>query len=413
MSGSNVILTCPKCSTQATPRGKALTRAMTCPNCGAYFSLIDKTWIEFQHSEPQSIPIGATGRIDDYPYEVVGFVVKQETKHHYRWREYFLYNPYRGYAFLSEYDGHWNFIWPVEHDPRANKSDEDFYEGDSYFRLYQRYSATVVQANGEFFFDVYEISNTTINYEYIAPPYLYSLEQSDDSVLWCRGEYMTKADIAATFKVEPKSLPTQWGIGYTQPFRTPFKDASLIVATAAMMLIAFVLHIAMSTSAKDEEVYKGTFYKDQLTEQKVIVTPSFELKDTKNLEVYLSAPINNDWFFSEFALINDTDGTEYNFVKEIEYYEGVSEGSRWTEGAKNGDALLSQIPSGKYHLNIYPEYSFANQEFTVIVSRDVPVSSNFFLTLLALIIYPVFYFIRKRHRERRRWSDSEYSPYEE
>ena len=28
----------------------------------------------------------------------------------YRWSEYLLYNPYKGYRYLTEYNGHWNDI---------------------------------------------------------------------------------------------------------------------------------------------------------------------------------------------------------------------------------------------------------------------------------------------------------------
>ncbi len=39
---------------------------------------------------------------------------------------------------------------------------------------------------GEFFFDVVNLSDTTNNVEYIAPPYLLSVEKSGDSLLWCQ-----------------------------------------------------------------------------------------------------------------------------------------------------------------------------------------------------------------------------------
>ena len=29
----------------------------------------------------------------------------------YDWYEYLLYNPYNGFRYLTEYQGHWSFIW--------------------------------------------------------------------------------------------------------------------------------------------------------------------------------------------------------------------------------------------------------------------------------------------------------------
>jgi hypothetical protein len=42
---------------------------------------------------------------------VIGYVKKEEDNiYHSKWREYTLYNPQQGYAFLSEYEGNWIFI---------------------------------------------------------------------------------------------------------------------------------------------------------------------------------------------------------------------------------------------------------------------------------------------------------------
>jgi hypothetical protein len=375
MSGNNFTVTCPSCSTVNTLRGKAMTLALTCKNCKIYFRTgdWDSSTVEFAYEEPQALPLGAKGRIDGFLYEVIGFVIKQEFKYHFRWREYLIFNPFRGYAFLSEYNGHWNFVWPIEENPLLHKADDTItYEGEMY-HLFQAYYAKVVHARGEFFFDVFDITASTTNKEFIAPPYMLALEKSDDSILWCKGEYFTPNEIATAFSVPISALPSREGIGYTQPFRSPYSKNALIVFTVIALLFTFVLQLTINNSASNKVVYSGVFTKEEMTDQKLIVTPSFELTGgTKSLEIFISAPIANDWFFSEFTLVNETDGTEYNFAKEIEYYYGTEDGYGWTEGSKNGEAFLSQIPEGKYHLNIYPEFSFNNNAFDVTVKRDVP-----------------------------------------
>ena len=128
MSGSKNTLVCPNCKAVNEPRGRAMTLAMTCRSCRLYFR--KGTWhqgtVEFFHSEYQAIPLGTKGRFENYVYEVIGFTVKEESRYKYRWREYLLYNPFRGYTFLSEYNGHWNLIWPIESDPRAHTADQHF-----------------------------------------------------------------------------------------------------------------------------------------------------------------------------------------------------------------------------------------------------------------------------------------------
>lgn len=413
MSGSEFIKICPKCGEKHELRGKALTRALTCKKCNVYFRVGqgNSSTVEFHHAEPQALPIGAKGRVDDYLYEVMGFVVKQETKYHYTWREYLVFNPFRGYAFLSEYNGHWNFVWPVESDPRTDSSGDSFLSEGNDYQLYQRYTAQVVQARGEFFFDVFDLTASTMNYEYISPPYLYALEKNDDSVIWCKGEYFSREDIAEAFSVDKSTLPSKEGVGYTQPFKSAFSAQSLIAITVFLVLLTFVLQLFINNSAKEKVVFHADYTTLDVKDQKMIVTPSFELEGTRSLEVYLSAPLSDDWFFGEFSLINETDGSEYNFSKEIEYYSGVEDGYQWSEGSRHGEAFLSQIPAGKYHLNIYPEFSAKNSAFSIVVTHDVPMYVNFFVTSLALIAFPAFFFIRKNLREKARWSDSEYSPY--
>jgi hypothetical protein len=372
----------------------------------------DKTVVEFRHTEAQAIPLGTKGKIDNAVYEVIGFAVKEESKYHYRWREYLLFNPYQGYVFLSEYNGHWNFVWPIENSPKGRGSETEFTYNDSAFRLYQKYTAQVVYANGEFFFDVVDITASTVNYEYIAPPKVVALEQSEDSLLWCEGEYMSRHEIAEIFSIPKNKLPSKEGIGYTQPFNTSFSDRALMSVTVLLLLFAFAIQLFLNSSSDDRVVFQADYTQADLKDQKILVTPSFDLKDgTKSLGVYVYAPLSNDWFFSEFTLINEDTGVEYNFTKDVEYYSGYEDGESWTEGSKSGEAFLSRIPAGKYHINIYPEFGVNNRSFTVTVKHDVPMSSNFYITCLGLAVFPVFYFIRSRYREQTRWSDSDYSPY--
>jgi hypothetical protein len=415
MSGNNFAVNCPKCGAANNLRGKAMTRALTCQQCKIYFRIgnWNAATVEFMYEEPQALPLGARGKVDGFVYEVIGFVIKQEYKYHFRWREYLVFNPFRGYAFLSEYNGHWNFVWPIEENPRLHKSDDTISHDGAFYNIYQKYSAKVVHARGEFFFDVFDITASTTNTEYIAPPYILALEKSDDSVLWCKGEYFHPKEIADAFSVPVSSLPSKEGIGYTQPFESSFSKKSLIQFTVLIILFALVLQLFVNNMASDKVVYSGVFRQEDLVDQKMFVTPSFELTGgTKSLEVLISASLSNDWFFSEFTLVNETDGTEYNFAKEIEYYYGTEDGEAWTEGSRNGEAFLSQIPEGRYHLNIYPEFSFNNHAFDVTVKRDVPMMVNFFITCLALLAFPIFYFVRDRNREQRRWSESDYTPYE-
>lgn len=414
MSGSNYTIACKKCKAENPARGKAMTLSMTCPKCGTYFTVgqWNKDMVNFNFSAEPALPIGAKGKIDGTVYEIMGFMIKQESKYHYRWREYLLFNPMMGYAFLSEYNGNWNFIWPVEDDPRQQTSQSNFYHEQYFFRLYQKYRAQVVYARGEFFFDVVGTSDSTVNEEFIAPPYLYALEESGDSVMWCKGEYLKPIEVAQAFNIPIGKLPAKSGIGYTQPIATGFKEETLTRFAGLLLVLIIGLQLFFSTTSSEKTVFQGHFDQQQLGEQKFFVTPSFNLEgSSKSLEIHIRAPLSNDWLFAEFSLINEDNGNEYSFTKDIEYYFGYEGGESWSEGSNAGEAFISEIPAGKYHINIYPEFSVANHEFDIWVIRDVHNWSNFFIILLALGAFPLGYYIRKHVLEQRRWSDSDYSPY--
>jgi hypothetical protein len=409
-----MISTCPQCKGENLLRGKAFTIALTCAHCNAYY--VRGSWrketVKFNEDHQPSLPIGTKGRIADVLYEVMGFVVKKEKQYKYLWREYLLFNPFKGYAFLSEYDGHWNFIWPIDDTPPPTDQKYAYdYEGQTY-NLYQHYSAKVVFAQGEFFFDVVDITESTHNREYISPPFVYGVETSDDSLTCFKGEYITPKAVADAFKLDVKILPLKSGVGYTQPVMTSFSMPALIRLSFVMVIVAVAIQLFFNSMAEEKQVFQGQYRQGELTDQKFFKTESFNLTGySKSVEIDLWAPINNDWFAGEFSLINETDGTEYVFTKEIEFYAGSEDGYAWTEGEKYGEAFISAVPEGRYHVNIYPEFSGSNQEFTIRVIRDVPTNMNFFLTAVALALVPIIVAIRRRIVEAKRWKDSDYSPY--
>lgn len=414
MSGSsNHTITCSVCNAAYTLRGKALTLFATCPSCKRYFSLVP--WSdersEFRAKYEPALKPGSKGRVDGILYEVMGFVVKQEMKYHYKWREYLLFNPYQGYAFLSEYGGNWNIIWPLEGDPSKGTVNRSFFYEENEYHLYQKYRAEVIYAQGEFFFDIVNLSEQATSAEYIAPPFLLSVEKSGDSLLWCQGEYLDPGEVATAFGVQESSLPPKEGRGYTQPVSTNFSESALIRVTAVLILLAFALQMVFANLAGDDVIIDQTFDRSSASDSATFHTRSFSLPSSKQgVEVKLYAPVDNNWFYAEFALINEDTGEEYNFSHEVEYYHGYDEG-KWSEGSTHGTAFLSAVPGGKYHINIYPDFSTGLYEFNISAKTDVVFWSNFWVTLLIIAIFPIFYFIRKRMIEAKRWEDSDYSPY--
>jgi hypothetical protein len=406
-------LSCPKCNHTFLPKGKALTVALTCTKCGVYFCVHTKANDQFLNKSAPYIPIGTRGIIHGTVYEVMGFVVKREQKYRYTWGEYFLFNPNVGIAFLSENDGNWNFLKPYSKHPLlvTHTTEPTIKEGK--FRLYAKYKAEVLFASGEFFTDVIESTESSLHYEHINPPYVLTYEEGKSQLGGFLGQYISGKEVAAAFGINEKKMPPKNGMGYTEPHSFSIDESLLVSITILTVIAAFLLQLILNETSINKKVFQGSFNQSDLTEQKMFTTTSFDLPGSeKNVVVTVSAPISNDWFFAEYSLINEATDQEYIFTKEIEYYHGKEGGESWSEGSNKGEAFLSSIPGGKYHINIYPEFSLNNHKFDLSVVRDAPFYSNFGILFFLLCLFPACFYGYKYYKEVTRWKDSDYSPYD-
>jgi hypothetical protein len=403
---------CPECEYINSPKGKALTVAMSCQKCGQYFRVHTGYHDKFLTQSTPAITVGSKGRIKDKLYEVMGFSVKRERKYRYQWREYFLFSPIHGIAFLTESDGNWNFLKPYPKHPwSVSQTSEDPRIDKGKFALYAKYRAEVLFASGEFFFDVIEATEKTHHYEHINPPYILNFEEGNTRLGAYLGEYISPDKVAAAFKLSKDKLPRKQSMGYTEPIAFAFDPGSLFKITALTLLLATLFQIFFVNTAENKLILRQEFNQADMGDQKMFTTSSFDLRGTKDLTVAVSAPISNDWFFAEYSLINESTGDELIFSKEIEYYSGVESGESWSEGSKYGEAFLSSVPEGKYHINIYPEFSLTNHQFSMEVHRDVTFYSNYIIFILALIVFPIAIYFYWHSKEVKRWADSDYSPY--
>ncbi len=110
-------LYCPNSRGPVELRGFGHALTVVCPQC---LSVLDATTPEFQilqkFQEAQRIepliPLGARGGISTES-NTKSSASKSEPprgRDAYSWYEYLLFNPFHGFRYLSEYNGHWNFI---------------------------------------------------------------------------------------------------------------------------------------------------------------------------------------------------------------------------------------------------------------------------------------------------------------
>ena len=122
-------LQCPNCGGTIELRGHSHTISAVCIQC---LSILDASTPDlrivqqFQARErfQPIIPLGRRGKLWAVDYEAIGFQIREIVVEGvaYRWAEYLLYNPFRGYLYLTEYQGHWNAIRTLRALPQMTTS---------------------------------------------------------------------------------------------------------------------------------------------------------------------------------------------------------------------------------------------------------------------------------------------------
>jgi hypothetical protein len=94
----------------------------------------------------------------------------------------------------------------------------------------------------------------------------------------------------------------------------------------------------------------------------------------------------------------------------MEYYRGYESGESWSEGNTKDEALLSRIPSGRYHLNLYPSTDKPTPvHLRVIVTENPTLTSNLVLFAIAILLYPLFRLWMSLYKNNQRWQNSNFS----
>src|ERR1051326_7943359 len=110
-------LACSKGGAPLTVRGLAQTESIACGACGSVLDLTDESLRIISTFEARArirplIPLGSRAKLFGDTLEAIGYMRRKVTVEgiDYEWAEYLLFNPYKGFRWLSEYNGHWTFI---------------------------------------------------------------------------------------------------------------------------------------------------------------------------------------------------------------------------------------------------------------------------------------------------------------
>jgi len=412
---------CRSCGGNVTLRNAAQTHHVACEFCGSItnaqdpnLALIQKYKGKLTHGPV--IQLGKRGTIRGEPYEMIGFLLRTVTVEgtDYSWEEYLLHHPHRGYRWLAQYGGHWNFIKTCTGMPQTSGNDAKYL--NMKFQKYQEAEARVTYVLGEFFWEIRRGEKVQM-VDYINPPYLLSCEKSEDEVVWSIGEYIRPEEIWKGFELEG-SPPGQVGIGPSQP--SPYARTERPMRwTFWILLGALVLsQFSCLVLSQNRKVYEETFSYSKADPEHAKVSQIFELAGrTSNVKIVTKASgLSNDWAEIEMALLNLDTGEALDLTREVSYYSGVASGvdegvpwtEHWTEDGTRDSVLLPSVSSGRYYLWVHPKSASEKFSLHLEVHRDVPRWLPFFLVLPWILVPYGIYLWRRRSFEYRRWLESDY-----
>src|SRR5207245_11591470 len=169
----------------------------------------------------------------------------------YPWHEYVLFNPYKGFRYLSEYNGHWNDICICKEPPMvgggmfSSSSNAANYLGEVY-KHFQTADADTDFVLGEFPWQV-RVGEHAVVTDFVHPPRILSSEKMANEVTWSIGEYMYGREIWECFKL-PGTPPEPMGIFANQPspVTTNVTGVWITFAAFAVFLLALMAALVMS-----------------------------------------------------------------------------------------------------------------------------------------------------------------------
>lgn len=409
-------LNCPNCGAPLTVRSMGRSVTIVCDRCHSILDAKDPKLRILQRFEAATgdqvplIPLGTRGKWRGAEYEAIGFQVRtiEADGIAYSWSEYLLFNPYKGFRYFTEYNGHWNDCSVVTALPEAEGTSAK-YLGKTY-RHFQTCFAKTTFVLGEFPWQVAVNDDTVTVTDYIAPPYVLSSETMGSETTFTLGEYVRGADVWQAFGL-PGQPPMPIGVYENQPSGLKVSAGNTWFAFAGLATAMFVIFTLNQLFSQREQVFQEVYSFSPTSTEASFVTSEFDLKGrTSDVEVQTDADVSNQWIYLNYALINEDTGQAYDFGREVSYYTGVDSDGAWTEGSQVDRVVLPSIPPGHYYLRVEPESDTGMGviRYTVSLTRDVPVLSVYLVAFAALLLPALLISWRTYNFEQMRWAESDH-----
>lgn len=396
---------CPSCSNSIRYYDVKGSAWFGCSYCHTFFSKDDNASahiIRKFHSRDRFFPalaLGKEGNLKGKRFVVSAYLEKHEPEEDIYWKEYLLFNPDEdSYYVLALTSGEWNFVWKSDRqdfqvmNTNVMSSEYVALQQDPHKKYdhYVSYTYDIIYAVGEFDTNILDDIHKLKVEEYIDPPDMLVSEEKNGELIWYKGMYVPNGEVKKAF-----------ADGFNDKEEETDVDKWPIIRNCAgiMLVVLMVAQLMIGFMKPERQLFNTSF---QLSRDTTLakITPidagTITVNGPSSLTFYLKADAYNEWLEIPVTIVNEKTGRSFEFTKVIEYYSGYEGGESWSEGSNDVEAVLSNIPSGTYKVNIFPSTdSMKNFNLDVIIVQDEMLYSNMFLMLVLILAYPTLkYFIR-------------------
>ncbi len=407
------------------------SRLLVCAYCG---SAMDSSHPELKTlgavidrakelAESATLPLGTEAHFGDAAYKVIGFMESSTTADGilYTWTEYLLYNHLAGYRWLSESDGHFTLFEQISGVPRSRSKEAGgdpqpatLWLDGANFRHFQTSKVSTNRVVGEFYWRV-QSGDSSVSYDYVAPPYLLSASRAKDDITWSLGRYLEADELRKIFS-SSVAFRTPRGVAPNQPnlYMRTLKSMSFPLWAAffaGIVMVAGGFFLPSGQTLLEKETVQITGSGPVLT--KLITIPSGSKNN--DIEVSIEAPLPKDGF-TDFEVSLGSPTKQSLTLAKLGGQEKAS-GVLWFPGVPSGPATLEigakigppeEPPSLRSAPSKTPKSPLFSAEISAKRIPPKPAWGGFFLFFMLLML-PRYFVKRKASRfETQRWYESQY-----
>ena len=400
----------------------ATSEVVACGACGTLTDVTKGVGEVVQKAEKHkakfkpSIPLGSAGTWKSVKYEVVGLMRRaiEVDGQRYEWVEYLLHNVERGYAWVSEYQGHFSFIQSAASLPKAMSWSTGkarmTYLGRT-FTHFQHSVPNVSYLAGEFYWQVRYGDRCECD-DYVSPPLILSSEKTGNELTWSLGEYVEGPELWKAFRLAGKA-PQPVGIAPNQPSPHQGQVRRYWLAFLAFVAIGLITQFVMGGFNRAARPPAVTF-EAKPGEKSHVVSPVFKIGGFLDgpVTVRTSSNVQGTWVLLDLKLTEADSGRAYGLKRQLGYtmVSGIQDGSQDDVGE------FSSVPPGRYTLAVDASAGTATKldpplafRGAVELYRSSAGWSNFWLLAGFLMLWPIAAWARSNVFESKRWSESDYA----